>query len=242
MKLYRLNQAEVVELAEHNVIALLPIGATEVHGNHLPVGTDILLAEAMCDKIEEALGTERVVILPTINYGQVWSLGLVPGSVDIPDSILSAYLVQIAKAVAQIGIRKLAVINSHVGNETAIKKASRSVYDDGIDVQIYSLTYPGMNQAVSEVCTARLPHHGFFHACEIETSLMLYLAPEYVDMSKAICQYPEFPVDYDYTSRRWSEFMDTAVLGDATQATASKGKEIVDVVIKNIMQILQGAE
>ena len=52
MKLYRLNQAEVVELAERNVIALLPIGATEVHGNHLPVGTDILLAEAMCDKIE----------------------------------------------------------------------------------------------------------------------------------------------------------------------------------------------
>ena len=61
------------------------------------------------------------------------------------------------------------------------------------------------------------------HACEIETSYMLHLAPESVRMDKAIANYPEFPDDFGELAYRWSEFSASPVLGDAQAATAEKG-------------------
>ena len=71
---------------------------------------------------------------------------------------------------------------------------------------------------------------------------MLYLAPDKVDMSKAIRQYPDFPEDFDYTPTRWSELFSTAVLGDATLATAEKGRAIIDSVVDNIVHLLTKGE
>lgn len=240
MKLIELHQSQAAELNK-DMTALLPLGAVEVHGEHLPIGTDDFLSEALCQKLEECIGTDKVLILPLIPYGQVWSLGKVPGSVDIPDETLSQYIKYVALAVEQMGLRKLAVINSHVGNVSAIKNASRMLKEDS-NLLFYSFTYPGADQVIKDIMTSPLPHHGFFHACEIETSYMLYLCPDKVDMSRAICQYPDFPSDYDYRSIRWSEVMNTAVLGDAEAATKEKGKRVIDVVIENIVNILNDVD
>lgn len=92
---------------------------------------------------------------------------------------------------------------------------------------------------IRRVCTAPMPHKGYFHACEIETSYMLYLCPEQVKMEKAICQYPEFPEEFDYTPIRWTDVMDRTVLGDATAATREKGRQILEHVVNQICRILQ---
>ena len=105
-------------------------------------------------------------------------------------------------------------------------------------MKVYAFTYPGAEAVISRVCTSKRPHKAYFHACEIETSYMLYLCPEQVDMSKAISQYPVFPDDFDVTPHRWTEIMPTAVLGDATAATAEKGKEIIDAVVENMARLL----
>ena len=81
-----LNQREAAELKDREITAILPIGATEVHGNHLPLGTDTFLVDALAKKVEERLGEENCVILPTVPYGQVWSLRKAPGSINIPVS------------------------------------------------------------------------------------------------------------------------------------------------------------
>lgn len=233
-----LNQEQAKKLKKEEMTALLPIGATEVHGNHLPLGTDIFLAEQVCRKVEEQLGSENCVILPCIPYGQVWSLGDCPGSIHIPDEVLSPYIREIGNSIARAGIRRMAIVNSHVGNMNAIKTAARQLTET-TDLKVYIFTYPGLNEITGKVCTAPQPHKGYFHACEIETSLMLYLCPEKVDMEKAICQYPSFPEEFDYTPIRWTELMETAVLGDATAATEEKGRRIIEVVVQKLCDILQ---
>ena len=119
MLLAQINQETAAE-AVKNCIAVLPIGATEVHGNHLPVGTDSFLAAGVARKLEERLGSERCLVLPCVPYGQVWSLRETAGTVDIPDVVLTPYLVQIAMSMYRAGVRKFVFLNAHVGNNTAI--------------------------------------------------------------------------------------------------------------------------
>ena len=237
MKLAEMKQDEVRSFINDDTVALLPIGATEVHGNHLPVCTDVFLAEGVAGLVEEKYGKNRALVLPSVNYGQVWSLGKTVGTVDIPDDVLVPFLVSIVTAMWRSGVKRLAFINAHVGNSTAIKAAMRKSQEI-CGIKTYSFTYPGAESVIEKVCTTKRPHKAYFHACEIETSYMLYIAPDKVDMTKAICQYPNFPEDFDYTPTRWTEFLSTAVLGDSTKATTEKGKAIIDAVVDNIVTIL----
>lgn len=234
-----LNQEQAEALQNQAMVALLPLGAVEVHGNHLPLGTDVYLAEALAEEVEQRLGKEVCLRLPCIPYGQVWSLRDAPGSIDIPNEVLSHYIAAVGESLHRAGIRKLAIINSHVGNQNAMKTAARILYES-CDIKVYLFTYPGAEEQIAKVCTAPPPHKGYFHACEIETSYMLYLCPEKVNMEKAICQYPAFPEAFDYTPVPWTAFMKTAVLGDATKASAEKGEIILDFVVKTICNLLKG--
>ncbi len=238
MQYWDLNQAQAAQLASKDLVALLPIGAVEVHGDHLPLGTDCFLAQGVANKVELALTSERCVVLPCLPYGQIWSLRDVPGCINVPDAVLSATLVEIAKSIYAAGITRIAFINGHVGNVNAIKDAMRILYDQ-CPIKAYSFTYPDAEGAIAHVCTSKRPHKAYFHACEIETSYMLYLCPEKVDMSKAICQYPTFPEDFDVTPSPWNSVMHSAVMGDATVATAEKGQVIIDTVVAKIVHLLR---
>ncbi|RRD96215.1 creatininase family protein [Clostridiales bacterium COT073_COT-073] len=238
MKLEDLYQKEITKVNCQNIVALLPIGAIEVHGEHLPLGTDNFLAVKLAEKIEYSLGNEKALVLPLIPYGQVWSLKEAPGSIHIAEDILSEYIAMISESIARMKIKKLAIINSHVGNIGAIRKAARKLYEQNI-IQAFYFTYPGTFHEIEKVCESPLPHPGYFHACEIETSYMLYLCEEKVKMEKAICQYPNFPPDFDYTPIPWTKIMDTAVLGDAAKATKEKGKFILDACVERIVSILR---
>ena len=222
MNYYELNQEQAKNyLSRKNMVAILPIGAIEVHGDHLPLDTDCRLAMGVAKKLEERLGIENCAI-------------------HIPDEILSAYLYEIAKSLERAGVKQMVVINSHMGNGNAIKTMARRAYES-LHIKVYYFTYPRAEKVIQQVCTSQRPHKVLFHADEIETSYMLYLAPEAVDMGKAISQDIEFPEDYEYTSIRWSEFMEKAVLGDATAASAEKGKRIIDEVIEEIVAVIKGA-
>lgn len=235
MELRDMNQEQAKTAMGKAEIALLPIGAVEVHGNHLPICTDVYLAEGVCRLVEEKL--PECVVLPAMPYGQIWSLKDKPGCITISDQTLASFIAEVGRSLCAQGIKKMAVINGHVGNVAAIKTGMRMLYDE-CDLKTYSFTYPGAERAIERVCTSKRPHKAYFHACEIETSYMLYLAEEKVDMSKAIVNYPEFPKDFDCTPTPWSKILDTAVMGDATAATREKGEAIINEVVENIVEIL----
>jgi creatinine amidohydrolase len=233
------NSYEVKEKIEKSKIAILPIGAVEAHGPHLPLGTDNLLAERLSERVAEKTGA---FVLPTLPYGQVWSLKNFPGSINISNESLISLLVDMGISLYEQGFRVFAIINGHLGNAVALKEAARKLYQKFPDFKILYLFYPGTKIVIEEVRETESSHATYFHACEIETSYMLYLAEEYVEMEKAISDIPEIPNSADVTPTPWEEFTNSAVLGDAKLATKQKGKIIIETAIEQIVNLIEGAK
>ncbi|AHF77239.1 Creatinine amidohydrolase [Sodalis praecaptivus] len=225
MRLDLLNESQAKQALTRARIALLPLGATEPHGDHLPLATDNLLAERFCARLDAALG-EVALTLPAVPYGQVWSLRGHAGAIDLGNDLLTALLIALARNMQGYGITSMAVINAHYGNFDAIKSAARHLKEH--DMHLLSYSWAGMAEAVARLQESKTARAGYMHAEEIETSLMLALAEEHVDMRQARAHYPDFPDNFNARPIHWTEFSDYAVLGDPTAASAEKGRALVD--------------
>ena len=229
------NSFDIKEQIEQSKIAILPVGAVEAHGPHLPLGTDNILAERLSEKLASRVNG---LILPTLPYGQVWSLRNFPGSITVSNESLISLIVDIGKSLFKQGFTTFAMVNGHLGNGVAIKEAARVLYETCPGMRVFYFFYPGMNKAVEEIRETVSAHGTYFHACEIETSYMLYLSPEHVDMEKAITDIPDIPMDADVTPTPWEDFTETAVLGDAKLATKEKGKYVIDIALENMVKLI----
>lgn len=214
--------------------ALLPFGAVEEHGPHLPLGTDWYAADALADRIADSAGLLR---LPTVPYGQVWSLAHFPGSLSISDQTLVAIVTELAGGLRRSGVRGLVLLSAHLGNAAALRTATRRLAEDGFPA--IALTYPGLAEAAGKVRESAESHPGIMHADELETSVMLALHPDRVDMSRATAEYPDYPADFDVAAVRWDTVSETGVFGDATRATAEKGRLLVDHVVQTATALVQ---
>ncbi|MDQ0252790.1 creatinine amidohydrolase [Evansella vedderi] len=236
MKFQHENSYEVAEKIKEKKVAILPVGAVEAHGPHLPLGTDNFLAERLSEKVAERVDA---FVLPTLPYGQVWSLKNFPGSINVSNESLTNILVDIGESLFRQGFQIFALVNGHLGNAVALKEAARKLYETCPKLKVMYLFYPGINKVVNEVRETPSSHGTYFHACEIETSFMLYLALEYVEMGKAICDIPVIPLSADVTPTPWEEFTQSAVLGDATLATKEKGEKIIETSLDNIVKLIE---
>jgi creatinine amidohydrolase len=233
----RLNDEEIRALLKKRPVVLLPIGAVESHGDHLPAGADNILARRLAERlIEKIAGRTPVLLLPTLPFGQVWSLADAPGSFSISNETVCRALVELGRAAKAKGLASMAAINGHYGNSAAIRDAQRALKEEAFTLA--NFTYPGALAATEQVRERPVAYPSFMHACEIETSYMLHLAPEYVRMEKAIENYPAFPDDFAETPYRWSEFSQSPVLGDARAATAAKGEAILDAVFERMVELV----
>ncbi len=120
-----------------------------------------------------------------------------------------------------------------------MKEAARILYEEIRELKVFHFFYPGTREAIREVRETPAVHAAYFHACELETSYMLYLAEEFVDMARAIRDVPAFPEEADLTPTPWEEITETAVLGDATLATKEKGKRVIDAAVDKMAEILR---
>ncbi|MFD3259613.1 creatininase family protein [Paenibacillus lentus] len=233
------NAFDIVEKIKRMPCAILPIGAVEAHGPHLPLGTDNLLAERLARRLAERT---KSFVLPTLPYGQVWSLQNFPGSINVSNEALIRMLYDIGESLYSQGLRIYVMLNGHLGNAVALKEAARLLYKDYPELKVYYFFYPGSKQAIERMRETPASHASYFHACELETSYMLYLAGEYVDMDKALNDIPNIGVEADCTPTPWEEFTSTAVLGDATLATKEKGEEIIEATLNTMTAMIEGAK
>ena len=134
------NQRDAALALNERTVALLPLGAVEVHGNHLPLLTDLYLAEGVCKLVCERV--QNCVVLPSMPYGQIWSLRDQPGSLSVSNEVLTAMLSDIGRSLWRHGVKRFAIVNGHVGNAVAIKAAQRVLYDE-CELKVYAFTYPG---------------------------------------------------------------------------------------------------
>lgn len=236
-ELERLCDSDVAALLRLRPVLLLPVGAVEAHGDHLPAGTDNVLAERLAAAlVERVAGATPVMLLPLLPFGQVWSLSDAPGSFSVSSGTVTRTVVEIGLSALGKGLSSLAVLNTHYGNAGALRDAQRELRDEGMTMAVFN--YPGAAEPTKRVREKPVAHPSFMHACEIETSYMLHLAPEFVRMDRAIVNYPEFPPDFPEIAYRWSEFSASPVLGDATAASAEKGRIILEAVLNRMAELV----
>ncbi|RSK55307.1 hypothetical protein EJA13_03740 [Bacillus canaveralius] len=152
---------------------------------------------------------------------------------------VEAVIKDVAHSVARYGVKMLVLVNGHDANNTSMKYAARELMDE-LDMPVVYLFYPTLNEIMEEHCETP-SWHGMVHACEFETSLMLALKPELVDMSKAVSEYPDKPMLYGKSTISLGDLSKSGVYGDATKASKEKGGKMLQIFIDEIGTIDMGS-
>jgi creatinine amidohydrolase len=204
-------------------ICILPLGSTEQHGPHLPVGTDTILAQELARRVARKIGG---VLLPALPFGQIWSANRFPGTIALTEETLVSLLCDVIESLARQGARVVALLSAHMGNLAPAQKAARQL-KDWMDVKVLAFAYPRVHEIAEGITQSALWQGSVFHAAEIETSMVLAVRPDLCRMDRAICSYPEAPADWEFRPYRWDELNPSGVFGDATVATAEKGEALL---------------
>ena len=237
---YLLLEANHRQLSESPPqLAVLPWGATEAHNRHLPYGTDVIEATKLAERAAEMAHARgaRVVVLPTIPFGndeqqldQVCTI-----SFRTPTAL--AILGDVARSLARQGIDRLVILNGHGGNQfQPLVRDLQSQHEILIVVANFYEMVPDVKRAVFES-----PGD---HADELETSLLLHLCPELVELQHA-GKGPRVPFAIKaiaqpgvWTPRPWSKSHPDTGSGDPSRATAEKGKQYFEAVADALANLL----
>lgn len=218
-----------------DTVAVLPLGAIEQHGPHLPVSTDYVTATEVAEAaVASVAESERasVVLLPGLAYTKSDEHHWAPGTIWLSWDTLMATLVDIGRSLQTSGITRLLFVNGHGGNSALGQVASRELRRRfGLRTFFAHLGGPPPDQKAPAATGDELGLG--IHGGHAETSMMLYLRPELVHMDKAVRRVPEHLVDYKLigfgkpVSFGWlsDDFGPDGHIGDPTTATADDGKE-----------------
>ena len=224
----RLSWKRFGERIAAGAIPLLPFGAYEQHGPHLPLSTDTVMALGLAERIALALqGDLDTLVLPAVEYGQTTDNDGFPGTLSLSFDTVRAVALDLAGALHRQGARCLVVVNGDFGNQAPLRLMARDALARW-NFPVLVVNYPGMDQAAAELLTSTPAGHGLHHADEFETSIMLALAPEDVRMDAAVAEYPAFPATFPALQQGLHELSHTGVFGDPTPATATTGEALLD--------------
>ena len=223
-------------------VALLPVGAIEQHGPHLPLDADAFDAEYLAHEVAKACSEPRPIVLPLIPYGVSYHHEDFSGTISVNPETLSPLVYDIGMSIARHGARKLVIINGHGGNGPALHFAAQMI---NRDAQIFTCVDTGETSDPDIYAMAETPND--VHAGEIETSTTLAVRPEVVRLKVAKKFVPRFSSTYlNFTSKRsvtWythtARISPSGVLGDPTRATAEKGRRMWERMIMNLVEFVE---
>lgn len=220
-------------------VAILPWGATEAHGNHLPHGTDVVEATEIAIHSAQ-LATQcgaRPIVLPTIPFGNDELQLDQVATISITTATALAILRDVVRSLKKQGIDRLLIVNAHGGNE--FKPLIRDVIGEFGSLVVLANFY----QVATYQHDPRATSKGD-HADEMETSLMLHLRPEWVALRDAgLGPTNRFTLESlntagIWTPRPWSQSHPDTGSGDPRFATAEKGREYFDRVCAAIADVI----
>jgi creatinine amidohydrolase len=222
-------EAEKV-LAEYEVVMVALGARCKEHGPHLLLKNDYVMAEYLKEKVAARV---PVVVLPTLEYGYYPAFLEYPGSISLREETFKNVVVDICRSLAGYGSRKFYVLNTGVSTMRPLKKAADELAEVGI-----ILKYLDILAVDKKLPQGLLKQEGGTHADEGETSMMLYIAPETVDMSKAVKDYDPRPGRRGLTRNPQGKghYSPTGIWGDPTLATREKGKIIVEATIDQAVE------
>lgn len=230
-----LTWEQITELRDRGInLVILPVGATEQHALHLPVGVDTFSAIAVARGVSAQTG---IPILPALPYGcslghsKKWA-----GTISLRPETLSALVLEIAEWVCSAGFSRILLLNGHVTNWAPLRCGLENVRH----------TYPDLRIALRSIWEISPKIHDFyhqdaanFHANCAETSVMLALRPDLVQLDKAVDE-PDRSAGcfFAYTVNHESVH---GGVGSPSQADLTFGKEILETCINELSAQLQKA-
>ncbi|MBI3884559.1 MAG: creatininase family protein [Opitutae bacterium] len=233
VRLENLTWIEAEQVLRPETVVVIPLGAAaKEHGPHLRLNNDWLMAEYLT---REVLARADVVVAPTVNYHFYPAFVNYPGSTSLRLETARDLMVDICRSLARHGPRKFYVLNTGVSTVRALIPAEEILAKEGIILRHTDILH--VAEAVEKEV---LKQEGGTHADEGETSMMLVIAPETVDMSKAVKDFHENkpgPLTRDPNGA--GTYSPTGVWGDATLATREKGEKIVRATVEGTLREIE---
>jgi len=243
-----LTWPEVNEAVAMGKIPIIPTGSVEQHGPHLPLKVDHLCATAVATEAAR-LRPELSLVLPAVSYGYVHHVMDFPGSLNIHFEHFIQYVLDICKSLAYHGFKKMIIVNGHGSNHPLCEMVARRLVVE-TDASCAFCSWWQMlrvNPDFEAKWRESVFPGGCSHACELETSMLLHLAPESVRMDKIkseLSKSNEMGSKYIWGDLfasgpmglvEWtSQYSDTGVIGEAELATAAKGKMCLEEAGRNL--------
>jgi creatinine amidohydrolase len=221
--------AAVARTDRGHEVGLVPVGAIEQHGPHLPVGTDTIVASALCAGAGVVTGS---LVLPAIALGVSYGHGTVlPGTLSLTPDLLVATVHQYVRWASLAGLRRLLFVNAHFGNSASLNVATDSVRLLAPQLRVGVLDWWGADPAVLAEVTA---DGADIHANRAETAMMMAIAPHLVHSGRASgADDPDRTagLTFRYTAPALSR---NGVTGRPSQAAAELGADLRDRVVRAI--------
>jgi creatinine amidohydrolase len=240
----RLTWPEIRRAVAEDRVCLIPVATLEDHGPHLPLDTDLRLTWEICQRAAEAIPDE-VLLLPAVPHGYSPHHMDFPGTITIGWDTFTRYCFDIGSSLARHGFRRLLYLNGHGSNQNLVETAARLVSVEHPTTLAAAAFHSSSESTLRLIAELRdSGPGGMAHACELETSMYLAIDPDAVDMAKAVDErgYPageHAAMDWSDGPLKlmpwWSSFSRTGVQGDATKATAEKGRALLDAAVSELV-------
>jgi creatinine amidohydrolase len=234
LRLGELSWEAFRDLPKARLVAVLPVGATEAHGPHLPLATDVIIAEAMARNGAERLLAHDIdpVLLPPLAYTHASYAAGFAGTISIGAETATAMLVDVARALSKHGVRWLAIANAHLepAHIASLSAAALRIESEAL----LSVVFPDVTRKPWALRLSDEFKSGACHAGRYEGSIVMFerpelvqdelrraLAPNRISLSKAI---RDGKTSFEQAGG------DRAYFGDPAAATAEEGKASVDTL------------
>lgn len=215
---------EAERVLTRDAVVVIPIGASsKEHGPHLRLSNDWLIADDLRRRL--AARTE-VVVAPIVGLSYYPAFGEYPGTISLRLDTARDVLIDVVRSLARHGPRRFYALNTGVSTVRALRPAAEALAAEGI-----VLHYTDLIRALGPIEAQVSRQDGGTHADEIETSIMLYIAPDTVDMARAVKDYRpgDGPLTRDPNGP--GVYSPTGTWGDPTLATRDKGEQVVRALV-----------
>jgi creatinine amidohydrolase len=234
MRISDMTSNEFAEMVRADPVVIIPFGAIEAHGPHLPLATDCLQPVAMAEIVAELVGG---MVAPLVPYGQHSSTKKMPGTIGITMETLKALAIDIMESLIANGVKKMVVLSGHAGSIhiSALKSACEEIVEM-YDVKVMMLSdYFLADELTAQICEGKKDGHGGL----METSRIMAIRPDLVKEDRPVGTGSEgkFMIDRNPETR-----FPQQCVGNANEATQEIGEKVnthvaerlSDLILKNM--------
>ena len=238
-----------IEQSDKNKVVVIPLGSMEQHGHHSPLLTDTYLVTAVAERVEHELRDETY-FLPTLWLGASDHHLDLPGTTSVPNHVYTLVIKNIVRSISRAGFRRIFFLNGHGGNVIPGTQAITELANESDEYNELWMALASYWSVASAVMAAE--NHGMqtkqlTHACEYETSMMLWLHGEIMRMNRVTSSPPLLDSPFFHSehggrinvAKRMSTWTPTGAMGGPQHATAEKGESLLNAITGEVVSFLR---